>query len=406
MAAAVPSTIAVPGAVTLAYLQTGAIFISDQLSFIKGTPFDTPANDQAINNLAKGMNSLAATLEPLTEGATSVDVGALSGRALTMTAGDLAQADGMLVAALVAENNSVQNIAAAQIDAGVAPDFVIAAASSFGTAVSEVLDCAATSVDCGGAMGDLYLAAKQAVAANIIAIDVGGLGAMALVAGTAVLAGAAVPVGVLIAMGTALTAATVWALSGMIFNTPSQQEAATLGSAIGPAVNTLNGQLAALGGSGALTGAMGSVVDVLTGAQNAAAEEIKNSTMPTPTPTRTQTPTPTATSTPAGAACDGSYSGSYSGTAVTSAGSQSVSGGVAFSVSGKTINVSQPASGSGTLSGTGGSFGVSGGVSPGADCSFGGSFKCVAGGAASASGSWSCSFDGGSASGSWSASRN
>lgn len=108
---------------------------------------------------------------------------------------------------------------------------------------------------------------------------------------------------------------------------------------------------------------------------------------------------------------DGSYSGSYSGTATDQGVSQGVSGGVAFTVSGLAITVNQPGSGSGGISSNGtGTFGsAGGGLGTGdASCSFSGSFvqANAAGTAATASGGWSCTFDGGqgSASGTWNAS--
>ncbi|HTR62376.1 MAG TPA: hypothetical protein VMH37_11780 [Candidatus Binataceae bacterium] len=107
---------------------------------------------------------------------------------------------------------------------------------------------------------------------------------------------------------------------------------------------------------------------------------------------------------------DGSYSGSYSGTATDQGQSAGVSGGVAFTVLGRAITVTAPGSGSGGISSNGSaSFGSAGGsVGTGdASCSFSGTFvqANAAGTQATASGGWSCSFDGGqgSASGTWSA---
>ncbi|MGO9453064.1 MAG: hypothetical protein ACLQDV_18800 [Candidatus Binataceae bacterium] len=107
---------------------------------------------------------------------------------------------------------------------------------------------------------------------------------------------------------------------------------------------------------------------------------------------------------------DGVYSGTYTGTATDQGMSQGVSGGVGFSVRGLAITVTAPGTGSGGISSTGtGNFGsAGGGVGTGdASCSFGGNFVANSTGtAASASGGWSCSFDGGNgqASGTWSAS--
>jgi len=107
---------------------------------------------------------------------------------------------------------------------------------------------------------------------------------------------------------------------------------------------------------------------------------------------------------------DGSYTGSFSGTATDQGQSQGVSGAVAFTVSKLGITVTAPGSGSGGINSTGSAtFGSAGGsVGTGdANCSFNGKFvqANAAGTQATASGGWSCSFDGGqgSASGTWSA---
>ena len=107
---------------------------------------------------------------------------------------------------------------------------------------------------------------------------------------------------------------------------------------------------------------------------------------------------------------DGTYSGMYTGTATDQGMSQGVSGGVGFTVRGLAITVTAPGSGSGGISSTGmGNFGsAGGGVGAGdASCSFNGNFVANSTGtAASASGGWSCSFDGGNgqSSGTWNAS--
>ena len=104
---------------------------------------------------------------------------------------------------------------------------------------------------------------------------------------------------------------------------------------------------------------------------------------------------------------DGSYTGSYSGTAnVPGFGSFPVNGGVAFTVTNGVINVTAPEAGSGTVSPTGSAnFGSAGGSV--GNATFSGSFAVAPSGAVSASGGWTSTISGGgSASGSWTAARN
>jgi hypothetical protein len=95
---------------------------------------------------------------------------------------------------------------------------------------------------------------------------------------------------------------------------------------------------------------------------------------------------------------DGSYTGSYSGTAIFDDGTSSpVNGSVTFTVANGFITVTNPGSGSGRISGGGGGSGVS--------YSFSGTFSVSPAGAAAADGGWSATFSGGAALGEWGASR-
>jgi hypothetical protein len=100
---------------------------------------------------------------------------------------------------------------------------------------------------------------------------------------------------------------------------------------------------------------------------------------------------------------DGSYLGTYSGTATGSEGSFPVSGSVAFTVSNGVITVTEPGGGSGTLTSDGsGSFAAA--IGGGFGCNFGGSFFTSPEGVF-AGGSWTCTFEDGTAAGGWSATR-
>ncbi len=99
---------------------------------------------------------------------------------------------------------------------------------------------------------------------------------------------------------------------------------------------------------------------------------------------------------------DGTYSGSYSGWASGYGYTQSVQGGVLFSVGGGTITVTVPASGSGQVTrGGDGSFTTGGGSVAGAV--FTAHFIRWPSGAVTAMGTWSVDQDGVTGAGTWSA---
>ena len=101
---------------------------------------------------------------------------------------------------------------------------------------------------------------------------------------------------------------------------------------------------------------------------------------------------------------DGSYTGSYSGTATYQGIVEPVSGSVAFSVTDGRITVTTPASGSGTLAANGNGSFASGGLLDGAV--FSGTFLGVAGTKkVDASGGWSFSEQGTVGTGAWTASK-
>jgi len=100
---------------------------------------------------------------------------------------------------------------------------------------------------------------------------------------------------------------------------------------------------------------------------------------------------------------NGTYTGSYSGTATYQGIVRPVTGAVAFTVSGGKITVTVPANGSGTLATNGDStFSTAGGELNGA--TFSGVFIIVPGKGISASGSWSYHFMGVIGNGAWTAS--
>lgn len=104
---------------------------------------------------------------------------------------------------------------------------------------------------------------------------------------------------------------------------------------------------------------------------------------------------------------DGSYTGSYNGTAtVPGFGSFPANGPVAFTVANGVLNVTVPDAGSGTVASSGdASFGAAGGSV--GDASFSGTFVVGSSGVATASGSWFSNLGGGgTASGGWIATRS
>lgn len=108
--------------------------------------------------------------------------------------------------------------------------------------------------------------------------------------------------------------------------------------------------------------------------------------------------------TPAAGLFDGTYTGSYSGTVSGFGVSAPVSGAVQFTVSGNTVTVTVPSSGSGTIENDGtATFSPTGGSVAGAV--FSGVFSLVSGGGVAASGGWTYSQSGVIGSGTWSATR-
>jgi hypothetical protein len=104
---------------------------------------------------------------------------------------------------------------------------------------------------------------------------------------------------------------------------------------------------------------------------------------------------------------DGSYTGSYSGTAIFDDGTSSpVNGSVTFTVANGFITVTNPGSGSGRIQTNGSAaFSSGGGGGSGVSYSFSGTFSVSPAGAAAADGGWSATFSGGAALGEWGASR-
>jgi hypothetical protein len=107
---------------------------------------------------------------------------------------------------------------------------------------------------------------------------------------------------------------------------------------------------------------------------------------------------------------DGVYVGTYSGTAYAAgAGTQPVSGGVSLTVAGGTITVTDPGAGMGSLSARGAAGITGSGVVGGDSYRFNGKFTATSfgtgPGSATASGTWSATFDGGTSHGFWSATR-
>jgi hypothetical protein len=97
---------------------------------------------------------------------------------------------------------------------------------------------------------------------------------------------------------------------------------------------------------------------------------------------------------------DGQYSGAYGGTASTS---EAISGDIAFSVTDGVVQILDPGTGAGSVSGSG-AFSASGnGGLPGGSCSYTGTLVLAPDGRPQASGTFACTFSGGSANGSWSA---
>ena len=101
---------------------------------------------------------------------------------------------------------------------------------------------------------------------------------------------------------------------------------------------------------------------------------------------------------------NGHYQGTFLGTSTDDGVTENVSGPVVFDVAEPTITVTVPGPGTGTVLPTGSAEFSAVGSGSGADasCLFGGQFN-PANGFISASGQWSCTFDGGSSQGTWEA---
>ncbi len=106
---------------------------------------------------------------------------------------------------------------------------------------------------------------------------------------------------------------------------------------------------------------------------------------------------------------DGAYTGSFTGTGTAFGENFPVDGGVAFTVAGGVITVTDPGNGVGNLSARGSAGFAGAGGTFDAAYTFGGKFTATAlgtgPGTAVASGSWTATFEGGTARGTWSAGR-
>ena len=102
---------------------------------------------------------------------------------------------------------------------------------------------------------------------------------------------------------------------------------------------------------------------------------------------------------------DGAYGGNYSGTARAFGESFQVSGPVAFTVSNGILRVTVPGGGTGSVLSSGATSFQGAGSDADVAYTFKGTFSVSSGGKATASGTWTSTFDGGTASGSWNASR-
>ncbi len=380
------------GTVTADFLQAEESFAMKLSTDLQGTPLGTQALESSLMQVVSQSGDLLATLDMVLSGsATSVQLGTANGANVTVGLTQLTTADDQLLSTMqLLANQGGSQSSSARLQPGAA---TVAQASGGGCLASEAqaLLNDNTSKNTAAFAADLVTlfedsetspACKQPGPAETAAAILNGGGATALAiltqagnpqANPALPSQALTyadlgPAGLLVGIGVSLAQTTSQAFQAVVNSVQAFNQAA------GPQLQALIKitQGATLQGSFTSTSAIAASFDQ-------AVEPL-----------------------------DGAYAGTFSGSQFFSGGvSCAINGAVNFGVSQSAIAVTAPGPSSGTLDNNGGSFTV---TSAGVSCSFTGIFSTDTTGAASVSGTWSCTAAASasgltSANGTWMASR-
>ncbi len=381
-----------PEAIVADFLAEEQSFATQLASELQGTQLGTDALESALSQLAGEAGALLAALN---NSASGTDIGSVSGINVTVGQAELTMAENQLLGLLQtlasgggsqsasATSSSPRRIGAQSSSACLAAEAAAALsdssnrnAAAFANDIVQLFEASETSAAC-----------EQSDAAAAAAGNVNGAGAVALgflaqagnpevnsvVPGQALAYANLGPAGQLISIGVSLA------------QTSNQDTQSVLGS-----VKTFN-QAAGKQLTSLISHTVGATLQASYSATSQAANSLAL----------------------AAPQFNGTWSGTLNGTQFFTGNSCPISGALGFSTTGTAIAVTAPETGTGMVDDSSGiaTFTIAGLGDPNATCTFDGTFAVNTSGAASASGTWSCSVPAPvasgftSANGTWSASR-